>query len=118
MKTFNIDSKELLEKIKEYGRKAGRIAVKPVLLLYYVWKSPDTPAKEKRMILLAFAYLLLPVNLIPFHRFPLLGLTDEAFSIWVIYEKVSAHITPAIQWEVEKILMDWFPETTYEILPD
>ncbi|MCD7929959.1 MAG: DUF1232 domain-containing protein [Tannerellaceae bacterium] len=118
MKVFKIDSEELLEKIAAYGKKAGRVTTRPLLLLYFVWKSPTTPAKEKRLILLSFAYLLLPIDLIPFSRFALLGLTDEAFSVWTIYKKVSNHITPSIEWEVEKLLEDWFPETIYEILPD
>ncbi len=118
MNLFNMDNNELLEKIGEYGRKAGRVTTRPLLLLYFVWKSPETPRKDKQLILLAFAYLLLPIDLIPSGTYSLLGLTDEAFSIWTIYKKVKQHITPAIEWEVDKLLEDWFPETRYEILPD
>ncbi|MCD8030921.1 MAG: DUF1232 domain-containing protein [Bacteroides sp.] len=118
MKPFTIKSEELLYKISQYAKKAGRVATRPVLLLYFVWKSPITPTQEKRMILLALTYLVLPIDLIPFGRFGLLGWADEAFSVWTIYKKVSHNITPAIEWEVEKILEDWFPETWYEILPE
>lgn len=40
----------LMDKITEYAKKAGRTSVKPMLLMYYVLKSPDTPTSEKIMI--------------------------------------------------------------------
>ena len=45
-----INYSELWEKIGEYTRKAGRVSARPVLLLYYVLKSPDTPKSDKLLI--------------------------------------------------------------------
>ena len=42
-----INYQELWERIKEYTMKVGRVAVRPVLLSYYVMRSEDTPWKDK-----------------------------------------------------------------------
>ena len=38
-----LDFDQLLEKIKDWGKTLGRTSMRPVLSLYYVLKSPDTP---------------------------------------------------------------------------
>ena len=50
-KTSIIDTTVLKEKVQEYAMKVGRISARPVLLLYFVMVSKDTPKSDKLMIL-------------------------------------------------------------------
>ena len=68
-----LDFDQLLEKIKDWGKTLGRTSMRPVLSLYYVLKSPDTPLSDKLLVVSALSYLILPVDLISARRFPVLG---------------------------------------------
>ena len=64
-KTSIIDIAVLKEKVQEYAMKVGRISARPVLLLYFVMVSKDTPKSDKLMILSTISYLVLPIWLRP-----------------------------------------------------
>lgn len=108
----------LWKKIGEYARRAGRASACPVLLLYYVMKSPDTPKSDKILIVSTLSYLVLPIDLVSARRLPIIGWIDEIVSLTIAYQKVCKYITPEIQSKVESILDRWFPETIYEVLTD
>ena len=44
-KTSIIDTAVLKEKVQEYAMKVGRISASPVLLLYFIMVSKDTPKR-------------------------------------------------------------------------
>lgn len=111
-----LDFDQLLEKIKDWGKTLGRTSMRPVLSLYYVLKSPDTPLSDKLLVVSALSYLILPVDLISARRFPVLGWIDEITDVTIAYKKVKKHITPEIESKVDNILEKWFPELKYEIL--
>ena len=46
-----INTKVLKEKLQEYATKVGRISARPLLLLYFIMVSKDTPKSDKLMIL-------------------------------------------------------------------
>lgn len=96
--------------IGNYARKAGRITTRPVLLLYYVMRSRDTPAADKLLIFSTLSYLVLPIDILDAKRLPIIGWFDEIASISVCYQKVCKHITPEIEAKVDAILDKWFPE--------
>ena len=73
MKKKFIDYALLWSRLGEYAKKAGRVTARPVLLLYYVMKSKDTPKSDKLMIFSTLAYLVLPIDLIDAKRLPILG---------------------------------------------
>lgn len=50
-KTNIIDTAVLKEKVQEYAMKVGRISARPVLLLYFIMISKDTPKSDKLLIL-------------------------------------------------------------------
>lgn len=52
----NIDYLFLWNRIKTYAIKVGRVAARPVLLVYYVMRSEDTPRKDKLTISGALAH--------------------------------------------------------------
>ena len=74
--------------------------------------SKDTPKSDKLMILSTISYLILPVDLISAKRLPIIGWIDEAFSLSVVYQKVSKNITPEIERKTDALLDKWFPEYT------
>lgn len=108
----------LWEQLADYAKAVGRLSARPVLLLYFVLKSPETPSSDKLLIMAALSYLVLPVDLIPLRRLPLLGWLDEAVSLSYAYEKVCRYVTPEIESEVDNLLERWFPALKYELVEE
>lgn len=111
-KTSIIDTSALKDKLQEYATKVGRISARPLLLLYFIMVSKDTPKSDKLMILSTISYLVFPVDLISAKRLPIIGWIDEAFSLSVAYQKMSKNITPEIERKTDALLDKWFPEYT------
>ena len=110
-----INYQELWDRIKEYAMKVGRAAVRPVLLLYYVMRSDDTPRKDKLIIFGALAYLVFPIDLLDAKKLPIIGWLDEAVSLAVAVKRMSKYITPEIEAKADEVLDSWFPVyTEYE----
>lgn len=116
MKRNNIINYDVLwDKIGEYARKAGRATTRPILLLFYVMKSKNTPWKDKTLIFSTISYIVLPVDILNAKRLPIIGWFDEIASLTVTYQRVCKNITPEIETKVDAILDKWFPEyTPYE----
>ncbi len=113
---FGENYNKLLPKIKMYAKQVGRVAAKPVLELYFVLKEDSTPRSEKAWIIAALAYIFVPLDLIPFRKFGLLGWLDEAAAIAFAYNKVKKHITPQISFEVDRLLDLWFSDNIVEVI--
>lgn len=107
-----INTAVLKDKLQVYAMKAGRISARPVLLLYFIMVSKDTPKRDKLMILSTISYLVFPIDLVSAKRLPIIGWVDEAFSLSVAYQKVSKNITPEIERKTDALLDKWFPEYT------
>ena len=107
-----IDTAALKDKLQEYATKVGRISARPLLLLYFIMVSKDTPKSDKLMILSTISYLVFPIDLVSAKRLPIIGWMDEAFSLSVAYQKVSKNITPEIERKTDALLDMWFPEYT------
>ena len=110
----NWDLDQLLENIKDMGKSLGRTSMRPVLSLYYVLRSPETPLSDKLLIASALSYLVLPIDLISTRRWSVIGWVDEMAAIMIAYKKVKRHITPEIESKVDNILEKWFPALKYE----
>lgn len=107
-----IDMSVLKDKLQEYAMKVGRISARPILLLYFIMVSKETPKSDKLMILSTISYLVFPIDLVSAKRLPVIGWIDEAFSLSVAYQKVSKNITPGIERKTDALLDKWFPEYT------
>ena len=118
MKKNLIDYELLWEKITDYVKATSRTTARPVLLLYYVLRSPETPSSDKMLIVAALSYLVLPIDLISAKRLPIIGWIDEAVSLVYAYKKVWRYVTPEIESEVDNILERWFPEGKYELIEE
>ena len=56
-----IDTAVLKDKLQEYAIKVDRISARPLLLLYFIMVSKDTPKSDKLMILSTLSYLMFPI---------------------------------------------------------
>ena len=109
----------LWEKVKDYARKAGRVSTRPVLLLFYVMKSKETPTKDKLIVFSTLSYLVLPIDILDAKRLPFIGWLDEVASLSIAFQKMCKHITPEMETEVDRVLDRWFQEyTSYELITD
>lgn len=80
-----INTAVLKDRLQVYAMKVGRISARPVLLLYFIMVSKDTPKSDKLMILSTISYLVFPIDLVSAKRLPIIGWIDEAFSLSVAY---------------------------------
>ena len=109
----------LWDKLSTFAIKAGRVTTRPVLLLFFVMKSKDTPKADKLLVFSALSYLVFPIDILDAKRLPIIGWFDEVASISAAYQKVCKHITPEMEAKVDAILDRWFPEyTPYELIAD
>ena len=53
-----MDTAVLKDKLQEYAIKVGRISARPLLMLYFIMVSKDTPKSDKLMILSTISYLV------------------------------------------------------------
>ena len=106
---------QINEKIANVAKKAGGIIIYPVLLLYNVLKSPQTPLKDKMFIIAPLAYFILPADIIP-DLFAGIGYTDDGLAVTKSLQTVSSSITPEIQAETKLQCEEIFGELDEEIL--
>ena len=111
-KLKNVDWKSktsnMLGNIGTYAKKAGRVATKPLLQLYYVLTMGETTTLEKALIVGAILYTVLPFSLIPYKAHKILGLLDEGLAVLYVVKKVQNKITPEINAKVDETLNTWF----------
>lgn len=92
---------------KGFAQRVGRRAARTPLLLYYVLKSDSTSKKDKAIIYIALAYLVLPIDILPVRKFHILGIVDEYLSIEIIFDRMQKYITPSMYAQAEKQLDAW-----------
>ena len=110
MAIVNLDYRALWESICKWSRKGGRAATRPVLLMWYVMRSKETPRRDKWAIFGALAYLVLPIDILDAKRLPIIGCLDEVTSLAVLVRKMSKYITPELEARADEQLDRWFPE--------
>lgn len=103
-------AEQLWQYIKMYAAEAGREATQVVLELYYVVKSPYTPALDKTLIIAALGYQLLPDDkkLLSREKYGVLGLLDNGAALALAYSRVKTRVTPQIEVQVNALLDQWF----------
>ena len=117
MTIFTLDYNALWDSIRNWSRKAGRAATRPVLLMWYVMHSSETPRKDKWAIFASLAYQVFPIDILDAKRLPVIGWIDEIVSVAVIIQKMAKYITPEMQYKAAAILDQWFPEyIRYELI--
>ena len=98
----------LMDKLRPWAVKAGRVATRPLLQFYYVMDNDSTSVLDRVLIYGAIIYTVLPIDLIPRAVYKFLGVLDDGVAILYVYKKVKDKITPEINIKVEETLNAWF----------
>lgn len=98
----------LLDKLRPWALKAGRMATRPLLQFYYVMADEQTSTLDRVLIYAAIVYTVLPIDLIPSVVYKFLGILDDGVAMLYVYKKIKDKISPEINAKVEDTLNDWF----------
>ena len=98
----------LLDKLRPWALKVGRVASRPLLQFYYVMDDENTTTLDRDLIYGAIAYTILSMDLLPRSIYKLLGVLDDVVAMLFVYKKIKGKITPAINAKVEDTLNEWF----------
>ena len=98
----------ILTTLRQFAVKAGRVAARQALRLFYVLKEGDLTSNERVLVYAALIYVLIPGDLLPRRIFHVIGLVDDAAAVAYVISKVRKKITPAIEQRVEMKLDEWF----------
>ena len=107
----------LIDSIRPYALKAGRVVARPLLQFYYVLDDDKTSTLDRVLIYAAIVYTISPVSLLPKAVYKLIGVLDEGAALMYVYKKVKDNITPAINVKVDHTLNDWFG-VEYEMIKE
>lgn len=108
---------ELLNKLRPWALKAGRVATRPLLQFYYVMEDENTSTLDRMLVYAAIFYTILPIDLIPSVVYKFLGIMDDGVAMLYVYKKIKDKITPTINLKVEETLNEWFG-AEYEVIED
>lgn len=97
------------KKLQRYAKKAGINVVYLALVLFFMAKSPNVPAKNKTMIIAGLAYLILPTDVVP-DFIPALGYSDDLTVLIFIISKVAYSIDDDSKNKAIAALKKWFGE--------
>ena len=98
----------LLDKLRPWALKAGRVATRPLLQFYFVMADEQTSTLDRVLIYAAIVYTVLPIDLIPSVVYKFLGILDDGVAMLYVYKKIKDKITPEINAKVEDTLNEWF----------
>ena len=122
MKETIINYPLLKQRIEEYAVKVGRASARPIITLYYVLRSSETPKKDKLVIWSALAYLVFPqFDILDSKRLPFpFGILDEITAITAAYKKTCGNISPSVRQKIEDTMDRLFgPEyVSYELIEE
>ena len=98
----------LMDKLRPWALKAGRVATRPILQFYFVMDDDNTSTLDRVLIYAAIIYTFLPMDLIPSAIYKFLGILDDGVAMLFVYKKIKDKITPEINAKVEDTLNEWF----------
>ena len=107
----------LIDKLRPWALKAGRVATRPLLQFYYVMDDENTSTLDRVLIYAAIVYTILPMDLIPSVIYKFLGILDDGVAMLYVYKKIKDKITPEINNKVETTLNEWFG-VEYELVEE
>ena len=98
----------LMDKLRPWALKAGRVATRPLLQFYYVLSDDNTSTIDRILIYAAIIYTILPMDILPRTVYKFLGVLDDGVAMLYVYKKIKNRITPDIDAKVEDTLNEWF----------
>ena len=105
----------LIDKLRPWALKAGRVATRPLLQFYYVMDDENTSTLDRILIYAAIIYTIIPMDFLPRSVFKFLGVLDDGVAMLYVYKKIKDKITPEINRKVKDTLDEWFG-VEYELI--
>jgi uncharacterized membrane protein YkvA (DUF1232 family) len=105
----------LMDKLRPWALKAGRVATRPLLQFYYVMDDDNTSALDRVLIYAAIIYTIIPTDFLPRVIYKFIGVLDDGVAMLYVYKKIKDKITPEINAKVEDTLNEWFG-VEYELI--
>ena len=105
----------LMDKLRPWALKAGRVATRPLLQFYYVMDDENTSTLDRVLIYAAIIYTIIPMDFLPRSVFKFLGVLDDGVAMFFVYKKIKDKITPEINAKVDDTLNEWFG-VEYELI--
>ena len=107
----------LMDKLRPWAFKAGRVTTRPLLQFYYVMDDDSTSTLDRVLIYAAIIYTIVPMDIVPKVVYKSLGILDDGVAILYVYKKIKDRITPEIKAKVEETLDEWFG-VEYEMIEE
>lgn len=98
----------LMDTLRPWALKVGRVAARPLLQFYYVMEDESTSTLDRVLIYATIIYTILPLDLVPRTVYKVLGVLDDGVAMLYVYKKIKDKITPEINSKVEDTLNEWF----------
>ena len=98
----------LMDMLRPWALKAGRVTTRPLLQFYYVMDDDNTSTLDRVLIYAAIIYTIIPMDFLPRAVFKFLGVLDDGVAMLYVYKKIKDKITPEINARVEDTLNEWF----------
>lgn len=105
----------LIEKIKQFGKKAGIKVIYLVLLLFYTLQKSTTPKFAKSLIVGGLGYFILPADFLP-DLIPGIGFTDDLTALISVVVAVALFIDEGVKTKTKERLHVWFGDYDEEEL--
>ena len=105
----------LMDKLRPWALKAGRVATRPLLQFYYVMDDENTSTLDRVLIYAAILYTIIPMDFLPRSIYKFLGILDDGVAMLFVYRKIKDKITPKINAKVDDTLNEWFG-VEYELI--
>lgn len=105
----------LMNKLRPWALKVGRVAARPLLQFYYVMDDNKTSTLDRVLIYAAIIYTIVPMDFLPRTIYKFLGVLDDGVAMLYVYKKIKDKITPEINAKVEDTLNEWFG-VEYELI--
>ncbi len=105
----------LIEKIKQFGKKAGIKVIYLVLLLFYTLQKSTTPKFAKSLIIGGLGYFILPADFLP-DLIPGIGFTDDLTALISVVGAVALFIDEGVKTKAKERLHVWFGDYDEEEL--
>ena len=105
----------LIEKIKQFGKKAGIKVIYLVLLLFYTLQKTTTPKFAKSLIIGGLGYFILPADFLP-DLIPGIGFTDDLTALISVVVAVALFIDEGVKAKAKERLHVWFGDYDEEAL--
>lgn len=95
------------DKLRRFGKSAGREVIEKALLLYYAMQEEKAPAWAKTTIIAALGYFIVPLDAIA-DLTPAVGYADDLGVLALAVAAVATYINDDVRAKAKSRMTDWF----------